>query len=82
MAFVLLISPLHVDAHVISSAYFALTVKECSMSHCGKGLHQDLQHTCDPIIGLVFHVRVEVDENSSVLFPVVGVMTAPWQGRT
>ena len=46
-----------------------------------KELHQDAQHTCDPILGLVFHVGVEVDENSIVLFSVVGVMTVPWQYR-
>ena len=46
-----------------------------------KGLYQDAQHTCDPINGLVFHLGVEGDENSNVLFPMVGVMTAPRRGR-
>ena len=41
-----------------------------------KGLNHDAQHTCEPIIGLVSHMPVEVGENSNVLFPVVSVMTA------
>ena len=46
-----------------------------------KGLHRDSQHMCDPIVGLVRHVRVAVDEFNNVRFRVVGVMIVPWQGR-
>ena len=41
------------------------------MSHC---------HTCDPIVGWVFRVQVEVNEISNVLFPVVGVLIVHWRG--
>ena len=37
VALVRLISPAVVESYVISSAYFTLTVKECPMSHYGKG---------------------------------------------
>ena len=29
-----------------------------------KGLHRDSQRMCDPIVGLVRHVRVAVDESN------------------
>ena len=64
--------PLDVDACVISSAYFALAVKECPMSNCGKlrGYTRmlSIRPTRDPMIVLGFHVRLEVDETSNVLF--------------
>ena len=41
-----------------------------------KGLHRDSQHMGDPIVGLVRHVRVAVDESNNVRFRVVGVMLA------
>ena len=61
---------------MISSAYFALTVKECRMLN-------GILSICviNPIVGLVRHVRVAVDESNNVRFRVVGVMIVPWQGR-
>ena len=44
-------------------------------------VHRDSQPLCDPIVGLVRHVRVAVDESNNVRFRVVGVMTVPCQGR-
>ena len=83
MTLVRLISSLDVDAYVISSAYFALTVKECRMLNGCKGATSGFSAyiMCDLIVGLVRHVRVAVDESSNVRFRVVGVMTVPWQGR-
>ena len=75
MTLVRLISSLDVDAYVISSAYFALTVKECCMLNGCKGATSGFSaYMCDPIVGLVRHVQVAVDESNNVRFRVVGVM--------
>ena len=80
MTLVRLISFLDVYAYyVISSAYFALTVKECRMLNGCKGATSGF--SAYPIVGLVRHVRVAVDESNNVRFRVVGVMIVPWQGR-
>ena len=66
---------------MISSAYFALTVKECRMLNGCKGATSGFSaYMCDTIVGLVRRVRVAVDESNNVRFRVVGVIV-PWQGR-